>query len=34
MIAHIDDHRDHYGVEPICVVLPITLSTCYWTQGP
>jgi len=23
MIAFIDDHRDAYGVEPICKVLPI-----------
>jgi len=23
MIAFIDDHRDAYGVEPICRVLPI-----------
>ena len=29
MIAYIDDHRDHYGVEPICAVLPIAPSTYY-----
>ena len=27
MIAFIDKHRDMYGVEPICKVLPITPST-------
>ena len=27
MIAFIDDHRDVFGVEPICKVLPIALST-------
>src|SRR6185436_3464757 len=27
MIAFIDDHRDVYGVEPICRVLPIAPST-------
>ena len=27
MIAFIDDHRDAYGVEPICRVLPIASST-------
>ena len=27
MIAFIDDHRDVYGVEPICRVLPIGPST-------
>ena len=26
MIAFIDDHRDAYGVEPICRVLPISVS--------
>jgi transposase InsO family protein len=29
MIAFIDDHRDEYGVEPICKVLPIAPSTYY-----
>jgi putative transposase len=27
MIAFIDTHRDAYGVEPICKVLPIAPST-------
>ena len=27
MIAFVDDHRDAYGVEPICRVLPIAPST-------
>ena len=27
MIAFVDDHRGDYGVEPICKVLPIALST-------
>ena len=27
MIAFIDDHRDAYGLEPICRVLPIAPST-------
>ena len=31
MIAFIDDHRHVYGVEPICRVLPIALST-YWAH--
>lgn len=29
MIAFIDDHRQVYGVEPICRVLPITPSTSH-----
>ncbi len=29
MIAFIDDHREAYGVEPICRVLPIAPSTYY-----
>jgi len=29
MIMFIDDHRDQYGVEPICRVLPIAPSTYY-----
>ena len=29
MIAFIDEHRGHYGVEPICSVLPIAPSTYY-----
>ena len=27
MIAFIDDHREVYGVEPICKLLPIAPST-------
>ena len=27
MIAFINEHRDIYGVEPICKVLPIAPST-------
>ena len=29
MVAYIDEHRDRYGVEPICKVLPIAPSTYY-----
>jgi transposase InsO family protein len=29
MVAFIDDHRQEYGVEPICSVLPIAPSTYY-----
>jgi transposase InsO family protein len=29
MVGFIDDHRDHFGVEPICAVLPIALSTYF-----
>ena len=29
MVAFIDMHRDEYGVEPICAVLPIAPSTYY-----
>jgi putative transposase len=29
MTSFIDDHRDQYGVEPICEVLPIAPSTYY-----
>lgn len=29
MIAFIDEHRGHYGVEPICRVLPVAPSTYY-----
>ncbi len=29
MVGYIDDHRDRYGVEPICAVLPIAPSTYY-----
>jgi transposase InsO family protein len=38
MIAFIDDHREGYGVEPICRVLPIAPSTYYahaaWKADP
>jgi putative transposase len=29
MVSFIEDHRGQYGVEPICEVLPIALSTYY-----
>jgi hypothetical protein len=29
MMAFIDDHRSAYGVESICIVLPIAPSTYY-----
>lgn len=29
MVRYIDDHRDRFGVEPICEVLPIAPSTYY-----
>jgi hypothetical protein len=29
MVSFIDDHREHYGVEPICEVLPIAPSTYF-----
>ena len=29
MVSFIDEHRDSYGVEPICGVLPIAPSTYY-----
>lgn len=29
MVAFVDDHREEYGVEPICSVLPIAPSTYY-----
>ena len=29
MIAYVDAHRDRFGVEPICQVLPIAPSTYY-----
>ena len=32
MTGFIDDHRDTYGVEPICRVLPIAPSTYYETK--
>ncbi len=33
MVAFIDDHREDYGVEPICAVLPIAPSTYYAEKG-
>ena len=32
MVGFIDDHRDQYGVEPICAVLPIAPSTYFRTR--
>jgi len=32
MVTFIEDHRDVYGVEPICAVLPIAPSTYYERQ--
>jgi len=29
MVSFVDDHRDEYGVEPICEMLPIAPSTFY-----
>ena len=29
MVCYIDDHKDRFGVEPICQVLPIAPSTYY-----
>jgi hypothetical protein len=29
MVAYIDAHRDRFGVEPICAVLPIAPSTYF-----
>ncbi len=33
MVAFIDEHRDVYGVEPMCSVLPIAPSTYYEQRG-
>jgi putative transposase len=33
MVAFIDQHRDTYGVEPICAVLPIAPSTYFLRKG-
>jgi putative transposase len=33
MVRFIDDHRDHYGVEPMCTVLPIAPSTYFHHQA-
>ena len=32
MVGYIDDHKDRFGVEPICAVLPIAPSTYYEHQ--
>jgi hypothetical protein len=32
MVRFIDDHREEYGVEPICEMLPIAPSTYYATK--
>lgn len=29
MVTFVDDHREEYGAEPICQVLPIAPSTYY-----
>jgi hypothetical protein len=34
MVTFIDDHRDEYGVESICSVLPIAPSTYYEPGAP
>ena len=34
MTAFIDEHREVYGVEPICRVLPIAPSTSYEHAAP
>jgi len=33
MVAFVNAHRDQYGVEPICAVLPMAPSTYYLHQG-
>jgi transposase InsO family protein len=32
MVTYIDDHKERFGIEPICTVLPIALSTYYATK--
>ena len=34
MVQFIDDHRDAYGVESICTVVPIAPSTYFWHKAP
>jgi putative transposase len=29
MVRYIDEHKDRFGVEPICAALPIAPSTYY-----
>ncbi len=33
MVGFIDDHRETFGVEPICAVLPIAPSRYYELQA-
>ncbi len=33
MVSYIDDHKDRFGVEPICAVLPIAPSTYYESKA-
>ena len=33
MVQFIDDHRDAYGVESICTVVPIATSTYFWHKA-
>ena len=33
MVQFIDDHRDAYGVESICTVVPIAPSTYFWHKA-
>ena len=33
MVQFIDDHRDAYGVESICPVVPIAPSTYFWHKA-
>jgi transposase InsO family protein len=33
MVQFIDEHRETYGVEPICRVLPIAPATYYWHKA-
>jgi hypothetical protein len=33
MVTFIDQHRETYGVEPICAVLPIAPSTYFLRKG-
>ena len=33
MVTFIDEHRAHYGVEPICAQLPIAPSTYYYHKA-
>jgi putative transposase len=33
MVSYIDAHKEQYGVEPICAVLPIAPSTYYESKA-